>query len=146
VKRFKATIESNEGNLFFAVPFDVKAAFGKLRAPVKVSINGYEYRWTIAIYGGRAWVGIRRSHREAAGVEAGDVVNVTLALDDGPRTVEVPPELAAALGKRAKARAAWNALSYTNRKEHAEAIRGAKKAETRARRVAKTIAMLEMKK
>ncbi len=144
-KRFKAKLGSDAGNLFFEIPFDVKAVFGKARAPVKVSIKGYEYRWTVAVYSGRYYVGIRQSHREAAGVEVGDTVNVTLELDTAPRTVEAPPDLAVVLAKRSKARAAWEKLSYTLKKEHAEAILQAKRPETRARRVAKAIELLETK-
>jgi hypothetical protein len=144
-KRFKATLGSNEGNLFFEVPFDVKEVFGKARAPVKVSINGYQYRWTIAVYGGKYFVGIRRSHREAAGVELGQTVSVILELDEAPRIVEVPPELEAIFAKKAKLRAAWGKLSYTHQKEHAQAIREAKKPETRERRLEKLIAALTLR-
>ncbi|MDB4935111.1 MAG: hypothetical protein JWP87_2083 [Labilithrix sp.] len=128
--------------VFVEVPFDVKAAFGKARAPVKVTIAAYAFRTTVAVYGGKSYVAMRREHREAAGVEAGQLVQVAIETDREPRVVEVPAELAAALKKNKRAREAWEGLSYSHQREHAEAIEGAKKAETRARRVERTVEML----
>ena len=136
VKKFKATLGAEDpGSLFFEVPFDVKAEYGRARPPVLVSINGYSFRTTIAVYGGRSYVGVRREHREGAKVAVGDVVNVTIAPDKEPRVVAPPAELAAALAKNAKAKSAWSKLSYSCQKEHADAVAGAKRPETRARRV-----------
>ena len=123
------------GSGFIELPFDARKEFGKVRAPVRVSINGYSYRSTIAVYGGRYYVPVRRERRDAAGVQAGDIVRVTIAPDTDVRTVEPPPELAAALAKNDLARAQWENLSYTHKKEHAEAVLQAKKPDTRARRI-----------
>ncbi|HVI98789.1 MAG TPA: YdeI/OmpD-associated family protein [Sphingomonas sp.] len=123
------------------VPFDPRAVFGKARPPVVVTINGYSYRSTIAIMGGVTFVPLRMSNREAAGVAAGDTIEVTLTLDTAPRTVTPPGELAAAL-REARLEAAWDALSYTNQREAAEAVESAKKPETRTRRIAATIEKL----
>ena len=128
------------------VPGDVKAVFGKARPPVVATIGTYAFRTTIAVYGGKSYVGIRRSHREAGKLAPGQRVRVVIELDEAPRTVTPPKELAAAMKKDAKARAAWEALSFTHKREHAEAIEDAKKPETRARRVEKAIAMLKKKK
>lgn len=141
-RTFRARVAAGEQALFIEVPFDVKEAFGRARPPVVVRLGAYEYRSTVAVYGGKSLIGIRKSHRDAAGVRAGDTIDVTLTLDDAPRTVEPPPELAAAFKKNARARAAWDKLSYTHQREHAEAILQAKKPETRARRVEKALAML----
>lgn len=141
-RTFRARIQAGEQALFVAVPFDVEEAFGRARPPVVVTLGKYQFRSTVAVYGGKPLIGIRKSHRDAAGISAGDTIEVTLALDEAPRTVEPPPELAAALAKNARAKAAWHKLSYTHQREHAEAILAAKKPETRARRVAKTLAML----
>jgi hypothetical protein len=111
------------------------------RPPVKVTIGGYTYRNMIAVMGGRYMLGVSAEHREGAGVAAGDKVKVTLELDAEPRTVEVPADLAKAL-KAAKLTDAFEKLAFTHRKEHVRAIEDAKKPETRARRVAKTIEML----
>lgn len=129
------SFKTKVGSGFIELPFDPRTEFGKVRAPVKVSINGYTYRSTIAVYGGKYYVPVRRERREAAGVEAGDIVAVTIAPDTDLRTVESPPELAAALRKNDPARAQWENLSYTHKKEYAEAIRLAKRPETRARRI-----------
>jgi hypothetical protein len=126
------------------VPFDPKEAFGKVRAPVVVTLNGYVYRSTIAAMGGPYFVPLRQSHREAAGIAAGDAVEVTLALDTAPRTVDAPADLRAAL-EAAGAWDAWCRLSYTHQREHGEAIAEAKRPETRERRIAKAVAMTTAK-
>ena len=142
-KTIRAKLGSaNVGSLFFEVPFDVRATFGKARPPIKVTINGYTFRSTPAVYGGKTYVGVRSSNREAAGVKVGETVTVILELDTEPRVVKPPPLLAAALKKDARARAGWEALSYSHKKEHAEAIAGAKKPETREARLKRTLEML----
>ena len=132
-----------EGQLMghIPVPFDQRAVFGKARPPVIVTLAGYSYRSTIAIMAGETFIPLRRSHREAAGVASGDTIAVTLTLDTGPRVVESPDDLAAAIDA-AGLRAAWDALSFTRRREHVDAVVSAKKADTRARRIAATLAML----
>jgi hypothetical protein len=70
-KRFRAKLGADAGALFVAVPFDVEKEFGKARAPVKVSINGYSYRSTISVYGGKYYLPVRGDRREAAGVKGG---------------------------------------------------------------------------
>ena len=130
------------GSLFFEVPFDIKAAFGKARPPIKVTINGHTYRSTPAIYGGRTYVPVRASNRDAAGVKVGDAVIVTLELDTAAREVKPPIALARALKADPRARAGWEALSYSHKKEHADAITSAKKPETREARLQRTLKML----
>jgi uncharacterized protein YdeI (YjbR/CyaY-like superfamily) len=98
------------------------------------------------VYDGTSYIGVRKSHRDAAKLEPGQTISVVIELDDAPREVTPPKELAAAMKKDAKARAAWDALSFTHKREHAEAIEDAKKPETRARRVDKTLAMLKAKR
>ena len=140
-KSFKVKL----GEGFVELPFDVRKEFGKARRPVNVSINGYTYRSTIAVYGEKYFVPVRRDRREAAGAKVGDVVRVRIALDTQPRRVEPPPDLKAALKKNAAAKAMWERLSYTHKREFAEVILQAKKPETRARRVQKTLAELRAK-
>ena len=141
-KRFKAKLGADAGALFVEVPFDVKKEFGKARPPVKVSINGYRYRSTISVYGGKYYLPVRRERREAAGVKAGDLVEVTIQPDTEVRRVDPPAALSAALAKNAPAKAQWEKLSYSHKKEHADAILQAKKSETRARRVQKILGEL----
>lgn len=140
-KSFKTTL----GDGFVALPFDVRQEFGKARPPVKISINGFSYRSTVCVYGGEYSVPLRKDRQEAAGVKLGDIVKVTVAPDEEERTVQPPPDLKTALSQSASAKARWEKLSFTNKKEIAEALLGAKKPETRARRLKKTLEMLTAK-
>jgi hypothetical protein len=144
-KKFRAKLGAKGHALFFEVPLDVKQEFGKARPPVKVTINGYSYRSTVCVYGGKYYLPVRQERREEAGLKAGDIIEVAVALDNEPRTVTPPPELSAAFKKNVAAKERWEKLSYTHKKEHAEAILQAKKPETRARRVEKTLEMLAAK-
>lgn len=141
-RKLRAKIGTELHEIFIELKFDVKKVFGRARAPLRVSINGYSYRSTVSVYGGRYYLPVRRSHREAAGVKVGDTVSLVLETDTSPRVIKAPPELARALAKDAKARAAWIKLSYSHKREHADAIRNAKKPETRVRRVKRALAML----
>lgn len=132
------TLDLREGMSAIPVDFDPREAFGKVRAPVKVTLKGYSYRSTISAMGGEMFIPLRRSHREAAGIGDGETVKVRIELDTAKRTVEVPPDLRKAL-VAAKAMPQWDKLSYTFQREHAEAVEGAKKPETRLRRIAKIV-------
>jgi hypothetical protein len=143
---FKATVQRHGSAGFIELPFDPKEAFGKVRAPVKVTLNGYTFRTTIAAMGGPPCIGIRTSYREAAGLEGGEKVEVRLALDDEPRVVTPPADLVKALKAAPPAWDRWRELSFTHQREHVEAVEGAKKPETRARRVANAVEMLRSKK
>lgn len=127
---------------FVPVPFDPRAAFGKVRAPVRVTLNRYTYRSTIFSMGGITCIPLRKSHREAAGLEGDEQLTVKIALDAAAREVEVPADLAKAFRTHRAAAKRWDALSYTHRREYVEAILGAKKPETRARRIESTLRAL----
>ena len=132
---------------FIPVPFDPKAVFGRVRAPVKVTLNGYTYRSTIAAMGGVTCIPLRRSNREAAGLDGGETLKVKIELDTEVREVRVPADLERELQASKAAWDKWQTLSYTHRREHVEAIESAKKEETRARRLANTMRLLrELKK
>jgi hypothetical protein len=120
--------------------------FGKVRAPVKVTLNGYTFRSTIATMGGPPCIGLRTSHREAAGLEGGETVQVRLDLDIEPRVVTPPADLVKALKAAPPAWDRWRELSYTHQREHAEAVADAKKSDTRARRIAAAVATLRAAK
>jgi hypothetical protein len=143
---FTGTVKRHGGPGYIELPFDPKAVFGKVRAPVKVTLNGYTFRTTIAAMGGPACVGLRTSHREAAGLEGGETIEVRLDLDEEPRVVTPPPDLVKALKASPPAWDRWQELSYTHQREHAQAVEGAKKPETRARRVAKAVDMVRAMK
>jgi hypothetical protein len=105
-------------------------------------VNGYPFQTTVAVYGGRYFLGFRREIREAAGFDDGDRLAIVLELDDEPRTVDPPPELDAALAGDPEARAAFDRLSYTHRREYVEWVSGARREETRRTRLERTVAML----
>ena len=127
------------------IPFDVEAVFGSKRLPVKATIGKAEYRGTIVRMAGEYMLGIPKVFREAAGVKAGENIVVTLEKDVEERTVAVPTDLAKELKKDKSLAAAWDKLSFTIRKENARALEDAKQAETRARRLEKTLQMLRDK-
>ena len=131
---------------FIELPCDPREVFGKLRAPVKVTLNGYSYRSTIAAMGGPPCIGVRASHRAAAGVKGGDLIDVLLELDEEKREVTPPADLVKALKAVPGAWDRWRALSFTHQREHVEAIEDAKKPDTRARRIANAVAMAQAAK
>jgi hypothetical protein len=127
------------------IPFDVKEVFGAMKVPVKVQINEAEYRTTIFRMGGKYMMAVPKVFRDAAGIKAGEKITVTLEKDTEKRTVEVPPDLAAALAK-SRLSESFSKLSYTYQKEAVNSVSEAKREETRARRIEKTIEMLKEKK
>jgi hypothetical protein len=142
-RSFEAVLQPRGGGGHaIELPFDPAEAFGRKRAPVRGTVNGYPVRSTIAIYGGRAFLGLNRQVREGAGVAAGDRITVELEPDDEPRVVDVPDDLAAAFASDAGARDAFDRLSYTHRREYVEWITEAKRDETRRVRIEKALAML----
>jgi hypothetical protein len=85
-KRFKTTVGSDESAILLSIPFDLKRVFGKVRLPLKVTVNDYSYRTTVTVYKHRSFFPMLREHREAANVKAGETVDVVIALDSA-----VPP-------------------------------------------------------
>ncbi len=142
-KTVTVTIYREGSACFIPVDFDPKAAFGKIRAPVRVTLNGFTYRSTIASMGGFTGIPLRKSNREAAGLVGGERIAVTIELDAEPRKVELPLDLARALRSNNQRMKKWQSLSYTRRRERAEAIESAKRPATRARRLAATIQSLD---
>lgn len=126
------------------VPPEIIASLNAGKKPrVRVTLNGYTYTITAAAYSGDVYMlSLSAENRTAAGVKAGDTVEVTLELDTEPRTVTVPDDLAAALAETPGLRAAFDALSYSARKEFVRQVESAKAAETRARRIAGIVARL----
>jgi hypothetical protein len=140
---FEATIVQDGQSVFIQLPPDVVAALGPEKRPaVLVTLNGYTYRSTVAVYGGRSYLGVRREIRQAAGVSPWQRLAVAVALDEQPRTVEVPDDLARELDRDAGARAAFARLSYTDQKECVGWIEGARRPETRRRRITRVVERL----
>jgi Bacteriocin-protection, YdeI or OmpD-Associated/Domain of unknown function (DUF1905) len=142
--KFRATVElGGKTATGIEVPDDVVAALGPgSRPPVTVTVGGHSYRTTVARMGGRFLVPLSAENRTAAGVAAGDQVDVAIEPDTAPREVEVPADLTEALAKDDAARATFDGLSYTHRKEWVRWVEEAKKADTRATRLAKTVEAL----
>jgi len=116
---------------------------GAKRFPVVATVEGYTWRTTVTRMRGEFLLGLNATVREGAGVEAGETVAVELELDTAPREVDIPDALAAALDGDPAARAAFDALSYTHRKEYARWVEEAKREETRQRRVSQALQMLK---
>jgi hypothetical protein len=143
--RFRTTIQqSGKTATGIQVPEDVVVALGSGKRPaVRVTINGYTYRSTLAVLGGVSMVGVSAEHRAGAGVAGGDEVDVDIELDSSPREVTVPSDLAAALDAEPEARRTFDDLSYSNKSWHVLQVTGAKTDETRQRRIARSVATLK---
>ncbi len=142
--KFRATLElGGKTATGFRVPAEVVEALGSgKRPPVRVTINGHTYRNTVAVYGGGFMLGVSAENRAAAGVAAGDEIEVDIELDTAPREVTVPADFAAALDHDADARHFFDGLSYSHKLRHVLAIEQAKTAETRQRRIDKAVSDL----
>jgi hypothetical protein len=142
-EQFSAVVQQEAGTTpFVEVPFDVKATFGSARPPVRATVNGFTFRTRIAPMGGCSLVGFNRAAREGTRVAPGQTIRVELELDEEPRTVAVPRELETALDASPEARARYDGLSYTHRREYAEWVAEAKRPETRERRARETVTRL----
>lgn len=125
------------------VPARVVEALGSGKRPaVTVRLGAYSYRSTVAPMGGKFFLPVAAEHREAAGLVAGEEVEVEVELDTAPRDVDVPEDFARALAADAAAARFFEALSYSHKRRHVLAIEDAKTPETRERRIAKSMEML----
>jgi hypothetical protein len=142
--RFRtAILSTGKTTLGFVVPPEAVEALGAgKRPPVRVTINGYTYRNTVAVMDGQFMIGVSSEHRGPAGVSGGEDVDVELELDTAPREVQVPADLAAALAAEPSAQATFERLSYSNKSWHVLQATGTKNPETRARRIEKSVAAL----
>lgn len=139
--KFHTTLFQPEGRSVtgIEVPPEVIEALGNgKRSPVVLTVNGYAYRNTVAVMGGKYMVGFSAEHRAASGLKGGDAIEVEIVLDTAPRTVAVPEDFGSALAS-AGLRAAFDKLAPSHRKEHVRAIEEAKTPETRARRIEKAL-------
>ena len=142
--KFRAKIElAGKTATGIEVPAAVVAQLGSSKKPaVRVTINGYTYRSTVATMGGRFMLPVSAQVREAAGVAAADRVDVDVELDTAPREVTVPADFGRALTRHATARRFFEGLSFSNKQRIVMAIEAAKTPETRERRIAKAVAGL----
>ncbi|WP_204985305.1 YdeI/OmpD-associated family protein [Micromonospora globbae] len=137
---FDTTVAATGNNTGIVVPVEVmeQLAAGK-RPPVLVNLNGYEYRNTVGVMGGKSMVSISAAVRKATGLKGGDPVRVTLTVADTPREVELPPDFAAALAADEPAATFFANLSNSLRRYHVDNINAAKTDQTRQRRIEKAI-------
>lgn len=142
--RFTTTIIQDGNTTGIEVPPEIIEALGAgKRPPVTVTLNGYTYRSTVAVMGGRHMISLSAANRAAAGVNGGEQHEIDLELDTAPRTVELPPDFAAALDAEPRARATFDKLSPSNQGWHVLQVSGAKTDETRQRRIAKQVEALK---
>ena len=142
---FTATIKNaGGGGAFVEVPFDVEAAFGSKRPKVKAMFEGVPYRGILTRMGTeRHLLIILKEIREQIGKTFGDEVTITVEPDNSPRVIEVPAELEKSFKGEKEAKAFFDKLSYTHRREYVTWINEAKREETRQNRIVKTIEMLK---
>ncbi|HEX4639840.1 MAG TPA: YdeI/OmpD-associated family protein, partial [Chthoniobacterales bacterium] len=148
--RFRAPIKATHGGgggAFVEIPFDAEKAFGKKRIPIRATIDGESYRGSLVRMGGDCHLLlILKSIREKIRKKAGDKVSVTVWEDTAPRTVIVPPDVSRALRTAPSARAFFQELSFTHKREYIEWIRSARQAETRERRIERLLELLRQNK
>lgn len=146
--KFRTTVElGGKTATGMAVPDDIVAGLDAGKRPaVQVTVGGHTYRTTVASMGGRFLIPLSAENRDAAGVAASEEVEVAIELDTAPREVDLPDDLAQALASDEAARQGYEGLAYSHRKEWVRWITEAKKAETRATRVTKTVAALRQGK
>lgn len=142
--RFTGTLAgADRGGARIEVPSDVREAFGEARPPVAGTVNGVPYRSRLAVYGGKTYLGLTKAIRAKAGIEIGDGVEVVLGRDDAPREVELPPELDQALAGAPGVRTTFDSLAFTHRREYARWVAEAKRPDTRSKRAARAVEMLQ---
>ncbi|HEX7497277.1 MAG TPA: YdeI/OmpD-associated family protein [Candidatus Limnocylindrales bacterium] len=142
--RFNTTIlQTDKTATGIQIPDEVIEALGSgKRPPVRVTLHGFTYRSTVAVMNGVYMVGVNAENRSAAGVAGGDEVQVDIEVDTEPREVVVPADFSSALQGDPAARLTFDGLSYSNKRWHVLQVEGAKTAETRERRIAKSVEIL----
>lgn len=145
--KFKTTILQTGNNTGIEVPSDVVEGLGGGKKPaVTVTIGSFSYRSSIAVMGGKYLIPLSAERRAESGIRGGDAVEVELALDDKPREVTVPDDLAAALAGDAAANTFFETLSYSNKLRHVLSVTDARTPETRQRRIDKVLEMMRAEK
>ena len=139
---FDTTVTATGNNTGIVVPDNLIDDLGAGSRPaVVVNVNGYEYRNTVGVMGGKHMISISAAVRKETGLKGGDPIHVTLTLADTPREVDVPADFAAALSADPDAGAFFATLSNSLQRYHVDNISEAKTAETRQRRIEKAISL-----
>ncbi len=137
---FETTLRASGNNTGIPVPDDVVQQLGRGKRPaVLVNVNGYDYRSTVAVMGGRCLIGVSAAVRAATGLKGGDPITVTLTVADTPREVDLPADFAAAMDEQQPARRFFDGLSNSLQRYHVDTINAAKAPETRQLRIAKAV-------
>ncbi len=139
---FETTLSASGNNTGIEVPEEIVEGLGRgKRPPVIVTVNGHEYRSTVAVMGGRYLIGVSAAVRAATGLKGGDPISVNLKVADTPREVEVPTDFAAAMDEHAPAREFFDQLSNSMQRYHVDNLNAAKSPDTRQRRIDKSVAL-----
>jgi len=139
-EQFETTLAASGNNTGIVVPDRVIERLGAGKRPsVVVGVNGYEYRSTVAVMGGKYLIGFSAAHRAATGLAGGDPIQVTLRVADSPRVVEMPADFAAALDADAAAHRFFDGLPNSLQRYHVDNVNAAKTPETRQRRIDKAV-------
>ena len=139
---FETRIAADGNNTGIEVPEEIVEGLGRgKRPPVVVTVNGHEYRSTVAVMGGRYLIGVSAAVRAATGLKGGDPISVNLKVADTPREVEVPSDFAAAMDEQAPAREFFDQLSNSMQRYHVDNLNAAKSPDTRQRRIDKSVAL-----
>lgn len=140
---FRGTMLQVGNNTGIEVPPEVIEALGGGKKPkVAVTVNGFEYRSTVAVMGGKFMISFSSDKRAASGIKGGDPIDVTLELDTAPREVDIPADFAAALAAEPAAKSFFDSLAYSHQLRHVLSIADAKTDETRQKRIVKAMDML----
>ncbi|SPE41033.1 conserved hypothetical protein [Candidatus Sulfotelmatobacter sp. SbA7] len=145
--KFRAKVIPSGNATAIEVPKDIVKALGSGARPlIAVTVNGHTWRSRVALMRGQCPVGISAANRAASGIGEGDIVEVSLQVDNEPRVVRAPPDLAMALKNDSQARAAFDRLPYGLKRKHVAAIEEAKASEVRQRRIAKLVTMMRLER
>jgi bifunctional DNA-binding transcriptional regulator/antitoxin component of YhaV-PrlF toxin-antitoxin module len=147
-QKFSPQIQKHEGinGAYVIIPFDVEEVFGAKRVKVKALFDGEEYRGSIVKMGDCFMIGMPQALRKKIGKEPGDTVEVEVEKDEEERIIELPDDFKLALDENTTAKAYYETLSYSRKKEYYQWITEAKKTETRLDRIQKSIQMLSENK
>jgi hypothetical protein len=147
ILKFKAKLETQGPGgawTLLKLPVSIEKEWGtKARVAVKGTINGFAFQNSIFPSGdGSHHMMVSKELQAGAQARPGDTVRMVLEQDTAPRVYEAPDDLKQALARNAKARAFWEKLRPSSKKYTLLWIEESKKAETRAARIEKTVALL----
>jgi len=142
--KFDTTVAATGSKTGIVVPDELIERLGAGRRPaVLVNVNGYEYRNTVGVMGGKYMISISAAVRKETGLKGGDPISVTLTIAETPRQVDIPDDLAGALASEPDVAAFFSKLSNSLQRYHVDNVNGAKTPETRQRRIEKAVSLFQ---